>query len=93
MDGREGKENMIRPTNKKVEVRTSKDGKENMGLTNNKVEVRASRDGKKNMMGLTSKKVTKSIINIINKKKLRASFKDVEKKEASKENKVAKKTA
>ena len=63
--GREGKENMIRPTNKKVEVRTSKAGKENMGLINIKVEVRTSRDSKKNMMGLTSKKVAKSIINII----------------------------
>ena len=82
----------LRPTNKKVEVRTSKDGKENVGLTNNKEEVRTSRDGKKTMMGLTSKKVAKSIINIINKKKLKASFKDVEKKEASKEKKVAKKT-
>ena len=40
-------------------------------------------------MGLTSKKVAKSIIN---KKKLKDSFKDVEKKEASKEKKVAKKT-
>ena len=77
--GRDNKKNMMGLTHKNAEVKTGKPSKLNMKvLTNKKVEVGTGRDGKKNMMELTNKKVAMSIITIINKKKSKASPKDVE---------------